>query len=109
MTIGHDFDGEESELEYSKGERIVCLIEVLKSLLEEGYSEGDIAVLCFTKPLGGYELVQLLQEFPSTVNAERNDDDNSIVLSTVKEYGGLERPVVIVVEQSFECSHSWYG
>ena len=110
VTIGHDFDGEQSELECSKGERIVCLIEVLKSLLDEGYSEGDIAVLCFTKPLGGYELEQLLQEFPSIVNAERNDDDNNIVLSTVKEYGGLERPVVIVVEQSFESLRDvWFS
>ena len=108
VTIGHDFDGEHSEVEYSKGERIACLIGVLKSLLEEGYSKGDIAVLCYTKPLEGYELEQFLQEFPSTVNAERNDDDNNIVLSTVKEYGGLERPVVIVVDRSFDLIRDFW-
>ena len=100
VTIGHDFDGEQSEEEYSKGERIGCLIGVLELLLKEGYSKGDIAVLCLTEPLEGNELKQL-QEFALTVNAERNDDDN-IVLSTVREYGGLERPVVVVVGESFD-------
>ena len=101
VTIGHDFDGEQTEVEYSEGERIARLIEVLESLLKEGYSKGDIAVLCFTKPLEDNELEQFLQEFPSTVNAERNDDDN-IVLSTVREYGGLERPVVVIVAESVD-------
>ena len=101
VTIGHDFDGEQSEVKYSKGKRIACLIGVLESLLREGYSKGDIAVLCLTEPLEGNELKQL-QEFTLTVNAERNDDDN-IVLSTVREYGGLERPVVIIVRDSFDC------
>ena len=100
LTIGHDFDGEQSEEEYSKGERIACLIGVLESLLKEGYSKGDIAVLCLTEPLEDNELKQL-QEFTLTVNAERNDDDN-IVLSTVREYGGLERPVVVIVRESFD-------
>ena len=100
VTIGHDFDGEQSEVEYSKGERIACLIGVLESLLKEGYSKGDIAVLCLTEPLEGNELKQL-QEFTLTVNAERNDDDN-IVLSTVREYGGLERPIVVIVHESFD-------
>ena len=100
VTIGHDFDGEQNEVEYSKGERIACLIRVLGSLLKEGYSKGDIAVLCLTKPLEGNELEQL-QDFTLTVNAERNDDDN-IVLSTVREYGGLERPVVVIVGESFD-------
>ena len=100
VTIGHDFDGEQSEVEYSKGERIACLIGVLELLLKEGYSKGDIAVLCLTEPLEGNELKQL-QEFTLTVNAERNDDDN-IVLSTVREYGGLERPIVVIVHESFD-------
>ncbi|CAH3192572.1 unnamed protein product, partial [Porites evermanni] len=99
VTIGHDFDGEQSEVEYSEGERIARLIEVLESLLKEGYGKGDIAVLCLTEPLEGNELKQL-QEFTLIVNAERNDDDN-IVLSTVREYGGLERPVVILFFDSF--------
>ena len=102
VTIGHDFDGEQSEVEYSKGERIARLIEVLESLLKEGYSKGDIAVLCLTKPLEGHEIKQL-QEFTLTVNAERNDDD-TIVLSTVREYGGLERPIVVVVCESFDSN-----
>lgn len=103
VTIGHDFDGEQSEEEYSKGERISCLIGVLQSLLKEGYSKGDIAVLCLTEPLEGNELKQL-QEFTLTVNAERNDDDN-IVLSTVREYGGLERPIVVIVRESFDYNN----
>lgn len=102
VTIGHDFDGEQTDVEYSEGERIARLIEVLESLLKEGYSKGDIAVLCLTEPLEGNELKQL-QEFTLTVNAERNDDDN-IVLSTVREYGGLERPVVIIVDEPFNSS-----
>ena len=102
LTIGHDFEGEQSEVQYSKGERIACLIRVLGSLLKEGYSKGDIAVLCVTEPLEGNELKQL-QEFTLTVNAERNDDDN-IVLSTVTEYGGLERPIVVIVRESFDSN-----
>ena len=100
VTIGRDFDGEDSKVEYSNGERIACLIRVLESLLNEGYSKRDIAVLCLTEPLEGYELEQL-QKFTLTVNAERNDDDN-IVLSTVREYGGLERPIVVIVHESFD-------
>ena len=103
VTIGHDFEGERSvEVEYSKGKRIACLTEVLKLLLKEGYSKGDIAVLCLTKPLEDNELKQL-QEFTLTVNAEKNDEDN-IVLSTVEEYGGLERPVVIIVREPLNSS-----
>ena len=98
VTIGHDFN-RELVVEYSTEEHTTRLIQELESLLEEGYSKGDIAVLCFTKPLEDNELKQL-QKFTSTVSAERNDED-SIVLSTVKEYSGLERPVVIVVGESF--------
>ena len=76
------------------------MIGVLESLLKERYSKGDIAVLCLHEPLEGNELKQL-QEFTLTVNAERNDDDN-IVLSTVTEYAGLERPVVVIVHESFD-------
>lgn len=97
VTIGHDFDGELSEVVYPTGKRITRLIEALKSLLKEGYSKGDIAVLCLTVPLEGNEREQFLQEFPSTVSAERDDEDN-IVLGTVGEYGGLERPVVIILQ-----------
>ena len=44
------------------------------------------------------------------MNAERNDDDNNIVLSTIKEYGGLERPVVILVGESFDSLREmWFG
>ena len=76
------------------------MIGVLESLLKEGYSKGDIAVLCLTEPLEDNELKQL-QEFILTVDAERNDDDN-IVLSTVMDYGGLERPIVVVFRESFD-------
>ena len=106
VTIGHDFDGEQDEVEYSKGERIDRLIEVLKSLLEEGYGKGDIAILCLTKPLEDDELKQL-QEFTEIVNAERNCDDN-IVLSTVEEYGGLERLVVIIVGEPLKSSREMW-
>ena len=98
-TIGHDFEGEHIVVTCSAGEHIARLIGVLESLFKEGYSKGDIAVLCLTEPLERNELKQL-QEFTPTVSAERNDDDN-IVLSTVKDYGGLERPVVIIVWESF--------
>ena len=106
VTIGHDFEGEQDEVEYSKGERIACLTEVLESLLKKGYSKGDIAVLCFTKPQEDNELEQL-QAFTLTVNAEGNDDDN-IVLSTVKEYAGLQRPIVIIVDEPLKSSREMW-
>lgn len=112
VTIGHDFDGELSEVVYPTGKKITCLIEALKSLLKEGYSKGDIAVLCHTVLLEGNEREQFLQEFPSTVSAAKDDEDN-IVLSTVEEYGGFGRPVVIIVQESIGIkdvvySHVYY-
>lgn len=55
VIIGYDFDGEWSEVLYLIGKKIICLIEEFNLLLNEGYSKGDIVVLCLFVLLEGNE------------------------------------------------------
>lgn len=99
VEIGHDFKGEKvTFLRYPQGKQIDYLVEVLKELIREGYSKGDIAVL-----FGKQQSLQedhygvLSKHVGLIVNAEGNDHDN-IVLSTFRKYSGLDRPVVVAVD-----------
>lgn len=100
LTIGHDFSGEKvSFVKYPEGKQINYLILVIKSLLKEGYGKRDIAVL-FGKQhsiLGGITF-ELYEHFGLTTDAESNDADDKIVISTFRKYSGLDRPVVIAVD-----------
>ena len=101
FEIGHDFKGEKvRRITYSPTEK--TQIEVLKvnlqKLLEEGYSHGDIAVLFLEKdripPVR--ELSVALNNSPWT-SADQNHSDK-IVISSVFQYSGLERPVLVLVD-----------
>ena len=97
IFIGHDFNGEEVSVEkYSEGQQVVKLIEVLKSLLKEGYVEGDIAILFEKDDCIPRDNLFSLLNVVATVDAESNDSE-SVVLSTFRKYSGLDRPVVVLV------------
>lgn len=98
IEIGHDFEGENIVgKRYSKNEasQISVLKTVLGSLSSEGYSQGDIAILYGKENCIPTTLRDKL--FPEvTVDAEKNDSEY-LVISTLRKYSGLERPVVILV------------
>lgn len=94
IEMGHNFKGEKCILKtYIIGDQINSLKELLCSLLDEGYSKGDIAILFGKKSLipKRHQL-----DIGTTVDARRNDSE-FVVFSTLRKYSGLERPVVIIV------------
>lgn len=97
--IGHDFEGEkEAHLKYEPGKQIDVLKDVVQDLLKQGYPPGFIAIL-FEKeesiPDRSSLPVQL--NLPTIVGAEENHSGN-VVVSTIRKYGGLDRPVSILVD-----------
>lgn len=98
IEMGHDFDGEEPIIKrYTRGEQMAALKEVLLSLLTEGYSERDIAILYGKEdciPERKYLCSQL--NLPEVVDAYGNDSE-CVLVSTFRKYSGLERPLVILV------------
>lgn len=99
FVLGHDFRGDNvKHATYSGGQQsqLSCLRRILKSLFTEGYSEGDIAVLygkadCIPSDLWSQSDLPVV-----VVTAERNDS-SYLVVSTLRMYSGLERPVVVIV------------
>lgn len=98
IEMGHDFEGEKVILKtYIRGDQVTALKEVLRSLFDEGYSESDIAILFgkeFLIPKRQFHKGQL--GVRKTVDARHNDSE-FVVVSTLRKYSGLERPVVILV------------
>ena len=96
-ALGHDFKGEKvSVRHYTSKSQLQFLHEIIRGLIEEGYELRDIAVLfskrdCIPDRSFGYPYC----------SATGNSSDK-VVLSTVRKYSGLERPVVVVVD--LECS-----
>lgn len=96
--LGHDFPGDEvTHVTYSGGERppLKALRKVLQSLSDEGYSKGDIVVL-----YGKWDCI------PSDLKSELDRGEISdatenhskrLVVSTIRMYSGLGRPVVVLV------------
>lgn len=93
LEMGHDFEGENVEVKpYSRNERSQSDVvnETLDRLLNDGYREGDIAFL-FQK---GDSIPQLCFPFKSA----KDNSSESLVVSSVLKYSGLERPVVVLVD-----------
>lgn len=109
IEMGHDFEGEQRHVKrYPRGQQISALKKELQMLFEEGYSEGDIAIL-----YGKADVIPKL--YPSQLglsswmdNAEENDSRH-VVLSTFRMYSGLERPVVILIDIMASLSASPYS
>lgn len=98
IVLGHDFLGDKVKHEtYSTGEsQLTCLKRVLTNLFSgEGFSEGEIAVLYGTQSCIPPNLSTELGL--TTVTAEENSS-NDLVVSTLRKYSGLERPVVVLVD-----------
>lgn len=97
IELGHDFLGDSVEhKKYSKGQsRSICLQQVLDTLFTEGFSVGDITVLYGKEDCIPRDLSTKLGR--TTVTAKENNS-NHLVVSTLRKYSGLERPVVVLVD-----------
>ncbi|XP_078380308.1 schlafen family member 13-like [Oculina patagonica] len=96
IELGHDFPGDEVKRVNCKRPKLTSrLKKVLKSLFGEGYSEGEITVLYGKEDCIPDNLCKELN-LPRYVDAERNNAD-SLVVSTLRMYSGLDRPVVVLV------------
>ena len=97
VELGHDFRGGNVKIEKYSGResQLQCLKRVLTTLFNEGFGKGDVAVLygkedCIPNNIS-------LELGLTTVTAEKNDS-NYLVVSTLRKYSGLERPVVVTVD-----------
>lgn len=89
IKLGHDFPGDNvKKVKWN-------LKKVLNLLLIEGYSEGEIAVLYGKEDCIPDGLCTELN-LSKIVDAEKNSSDY-LVVSTLRKYSGLERPVVVLV------------
>ena len=107
IEMGHDFEGEQSHVKrYPTGQQISALKQQLHKLFEEGYSEGDIAIL-----YGKADVIPNIDPSQLGLNwfddAEKNDSRH-VVLSTFRMYSGLERPVAILIDIMAASSASPY-
>ncbi len=102
IELGHDFPGDEVKRYCDSSFFYSRLKTVLESLFTEGYAERDIAIL-FGKddciPIDFRSDMNLSR----TVNAEGNNSD-CLVVSTLRMYSGLERPVVVLFLSSTTLS-----
>lgn len=95
-VVGHDFEGDDVWIkDYKEGAETPSLKEVIQSLHTEGYCEEDITVLYGKEQLIPKNLGNSLN-ITTIVGAEKNDS-KYLVVSTLRKYSGLERPVVILV------------
>lgn len=98
--LGHNFMGEKVSVKpYSSSStsQLQVLNKTLEELIKEGYGPRDIAVL-FSK---GDCIPDRRFAGPAYCSAAGNGSDK-LVVSTVRKYSGLERPVVVLVD--LECS-----
>lgn len=94
LEMGHDFEGEGVDtIPYSESEtsQVNVLDETYKKLLKNGYTEGDITILFNKKDC-------IPPDLPFTFKTATENSSESLVVSTVLKYSGLERPVVVLVD-----------
>ena len=93
LEMGHDFEGEDvKEIFYSRRAKsqIDFVKETLDGLLNDGYREGDIAIL--------FQKGACIPSLPFPFKSASENSSESIVVSSVLKYSGLERPVVVLVD-----------
>lgn len=96
FEMGHDFEGEDVVvIDCQKDNEIPTLKNVIQSCCSEGYSHGDITLL-YGKQHSIPEHLESDLNIGTVVEAEQNDSEY-LVASTFRKYGGLERPVVVLV------------
>ena len=94
LELGHDFEGEGVDtISYSKSEtsQLNVLTETYNKLLKDGYREGDVAILFKKKDC-------ILSDLPFKYKTATENSSDSLVVSSVLKYSGLERPVVVLVD-----------
>lgn len=93
LEMGHDFEGEDVKvIRYSRSAKsqIDVVNETLRGLLKEGYRDGDIAIL--------FKKRDCIPCLPFHFKSATENSSESIVVSSVLKYSGLERPVVVLVD-----------
>ena len=81
---------------YTSKSKLQVLYEIIGGLIDEGYELGDISVL-FSKTDRIPD-----RSFGYPYCSATGNSSDKVVVSTVRKYSGLERPVVVVVD--LECS-----
>ncbi|XP_029214056.2 schlafen family member 5-like [Acropora millepora] len=102
LFLGHDFEGENVATRYytsSKQSQSDVLTKTVRGLLDEGYRPRDLAVL-FSKG----DLIPNNLSFGSDcrIGTAKENSSCELVVSAVKKYSGLDRPVVVLVD--LECT-----
>lgn len=104
LEVIHDFEGEKViPFPYSDS-REACVRETLQGLAEEGYGDRDIAVLLSTQ-----NDVDSMKVDGMNFGTEENNEEQRIVLTSIRKYSGLERPVIVLVDPRAGKYHSNKG
>lgn len=93
LEMGHDFEGDEvNVINYSRSAKSQTDVvkETLERLLKDGYREEDIAIL--------FKKGACIPRFSFSSKAATENSSESVVVSSVLKYSGLERPVVVLVD-----------
>ncbi|KAL9988173.1 hypothetical protein ACROYT_G002582 [Oculina patagonica] len=94
LEMGHDFEGECVETKtYSESETSQPNVvnEIYYKLSNSGYRDGDVAILFKKQDC-------IPPDLPFTFKTATENSSDSLVVSTVLKYSGLERPVVVLVD-----------
>ena len=94
-TLGHNFMGEKVSFKSygsSSTSQLQVLNETIEELIKDGYGPRDIAVL-FSKSNCIPE-----RSFGQNCCSATENSSDKLVISTVRKYSGLERPVVVLVD-----------
>ncbi|XP_070579754.1 schlafen family member 13-like [Ptychodera flava] len=105
----HDFKGgEPQELRYTDSQLVSCICYIVKCLIYEGFSPCDIAVLAKTLPdcdIPGLKEALARIDVP-VGDVDQEHMDNCLVLTSVRLFSELERPVVIGVDPDINTDHT---
>ena len=109
LEIAHDFGGDNvRKIPYSES----CEIAVAKmkaTLFHEGYNSREVVFL-FSRAEEANKVRSHLQSTDRQTrfgDVEENDED-CIVLTSVRKYSGLERPVVVIVDPQVDKRYHKY-
>ena len=107
VELGHDFRGGKVKIEKYSGResQLQCLKRVLTTLFNEGFGKSDVAVLYGKEDCIPINISSRLGL--TTVTAEKNDS-NYLVVSTLRMFSGLERPVVVIVDLNESLPYGSY-
>ncbi|NWR64025.1 SLN13 protein, partial [Bucorvus abyssinicus] len=107
-TCAHAVQGCLDTVRASNGHEIAKYVaEHCRMYLQKGYSEKDIAILCYTDPVArayGQILASELRKLGSNISLRKMEGglERHTVLDSVRRFSGLERSIVFgIIPQSF--------